>query len=325
MGLYYSGGYDWPYNGAVLRSPAHAVLAVPHDRRYTEFVTAHVRELIDLYRPSVLWNDIAWPVSGDLPELFAYYYNSVPDGVVNDRWVQAKVPRNFFVDGLMLAAGNVLQALWRFFPEDRKRLTFPPPPHCDFRTPEYAFLHTTSQHKWELARGVGHSFGANRAERREDIIGEAELIQLFVDVVSKNGNLLIGVGPRPDGTIPESQQAPLRGLGAWLAVNGEAIYGSRPWVLASTTTSDGAPVRFTLSGGAVYALVFGVPSARRIGLRSVDTSRVRRVRLVGFDEPLEWSDEDDVLTVTLPDRLPVSAVTVLDLGEGVRARVGAHE
>ena len=325
MGLYYSGGYDWPYSGRVLRSPAHAVLAVPHDQRYAEFVTAHVRELIDRYRPSVLWNDIAWPAAGDLSELMAYYYNSVPEGVVNDRWLQAKVPRNFFMDGLMLAAGNVVQALWRFLPEDRKRLTFAPPPHCDFRTPEYRALDTTSQRKWELARGVGHSFGANRAERPEDIIGEAELIQLFVDVVSKNGNLLIGVGPLPDGTIPKSQQAPLRGLGAWLAVNGEAIYGSRPWVVTSTTTTEGAPVRFTLSGEAVYALVFGVPYARRIELRAVDASRVRRVRLVGFDEPLEWSERGGELTVTLPDRLPVSAVTVLDLGEGVRARVGPSE
>jgi alpha-L-fucosidase len=172
---------------------------------------------------------------------------------------------------------------------------------------------------------VGHSFGANRAERREDIIGEAELIQMFVDVVSKNGNLLIGVGPRPDGTIPESQQTPLRGLGAWLAANGEAIYGSRPWMLGSTTTTAGAPVRFTLSGDAVYALVFGVTSARRIGLRAIDAGRVRRVRLVGYEEPLEWTDDGGVLSVTLPERLPVSAVTVLDLGEGIRARVEPPE
>ena len=86
MGLYYSGGYDWPYNNAVLRNAADALLAVPHGPAYVRYVTAHVRELIDRYQPSVLWNDIGWPMDGRLPELFAHYYNSVHDGVVNDRW-----------------------------------------------------------------------------------------------------------------------------------------------------------------------------------------------------------------------------------------------
>jgi hypothetical protein len=81
-------------------------------------------------------------------------------------------------------------------------------------------------------------------------------------------------------------------------------------------------VRFTCCDEAVYAHVFGGPTARRVGLRAVDATRVRRVRLVGHEEPLEWAAEDGALRVTLPERMPVSAVTVLDLGEGVRARVG---
>jgi alpha-L-fucosidase len=177
--------------------------------------------------------------------------------------------------------------------------------------------------KWELARGVGHSFGANRHERPEDIISETELIQLFCDVVAKNGNLLIGIGPRPDGTIPDEQQAPLRGLGAWLDDNGEAIYGSRPWVVTESTAADGTPLRFTRSGEGVYALVFGSPAARRITMPAIDGGRVRRVRLVGADAPLESSAERaGDLSVTLPERLPAAAVTVLDLGTDVRARIG---
>ena len=105
--------------------------------------------------------------------------------------------------------------------------------------------------------------------------------------MAKNGNLLIGVGPRPDGTIPEAQQAPLRGLGAWLDVNGEAIYGSRPWVVTESAAVDGTPLRFTKSGEGVYALVMGMPRARRLTMRAVDGARVRRVRLVGADAPLE--------------------------------------
>jgi alpha-L-fucosidase len=322
MGLYYSGGYDWPYNQAVLSRPADAVLAVPHGGPYVDYVTAHCRELIDRYQPSVLWNDISWPSGGNLAELFAYYYNAVEEGVVNDRWREPNIPRNAFTDALVRGVGTLVQWLWRFIPERNKRLTFSTPRHCDFRTPEYDVLHTVSERKWELARGVGHSFGANRHELPEDIITDTELIQMFCDVVSKNGNLLIGVGPRPDGTIPEEQQAPLRGLGDWLTANGEAIYGSRPWTITESVTTEGTPVRFTKSGEGVYALVLGMPATRRITMRAIEGSRVRRVRLVGSYEQLLWSVERGELTVTLPERMPLSAATALDLGPDVRARLG---
>jgi alpha-L-fucosidase len=282
-----------------------------------------VRELIDRYAPSVLWNDISWPSDPQLPQLFADYYNAVEEGVINDRWKEPGLPRNAATDALVRAVGAVVQAAWSSIPERRKHLTFAAPKHYDFRTPEYDVLRTTSAHKWELARGVGHSFGANRYERPEDIISEDELVQMFCDVVAKNGNLLLGIGPRPDGTIADEQQAPLRGLGAWLDVNGEAIYGSRPWVVTESVSGDGTPLRFTKSGEGVYALVMGMPRARRIVMREIDGSRVRRVRLVGADAPLDFAVAGDGdLSVTLPERLPMAAVTVLDLGTGVRARVG---
>ncbi len=323
MGLYYSGGYDWPYNGAVLTTAADAVLAAPHGRRYVEYVTAHWRELIDRYEPSVLWNDISWPTDPRLPELLAYYYNAVEDGVINDRWKEPDLPRNDVTDAIIRGAGAVVQALWRFIPERRKRLTFAPPKHYDFRTPEYDVLGSVTERKWELARGVGHSFGANRHEQPEELISETDLIRMFCDVVSKNGNLLIGVGPRPDGTIPELQQAPLRGLGGWLAANGEAIYGSRPWGITESVTADGTPLRFTQSGEGVYALVMGMPRSRRITMRAIDGSRVRRVRLVGEEVQLDWSVESGGdLSVILPEQMPEAAVTVLDLGAGVGARMG---
>jgi alpha-L-fucosidase len=323
MGLYYSGGYDWPYNDAVLSKPADAVLAVPHGRPYVDYVTAQCRDLIDRYQPSVLWNDISWPSGGNLAELFAYYYNAVEEGVINDRWREPNIPRNQFTDALVRGVGGLLQLLWRFIPERNKRLTFATPMHCDFRTPEYEIVHTVSDRKWELARGVGHSFGANRHERLEDIITHTDLIQMFCDVVSKNGNLLIGVGPRPDGTIPDEQQAPLRGLGAWLATNGEAIYSSRPWVITESVTTEGTPIRFTKSGEGVYALVLGMPAGRRLTMRAIEGSRMRRVRLVGSYEQLHWSVERGELVVTLPERMPLSAATALDLGPDVRARLGA--
>ena len=321
MGLYSSGGYDWPYNGATLRRASDLVLAAPAGAGYREYVTDHVRELIDLYSPSVLWNDISWPAGGDLAELFAYFYNKVPDGVINDRWREVAAPTGVLSKGLVRVGGRLLELLWPLIPARRKRLTFASPKHCDFRTPEYEMLNMVSERKWEMCRGVGRSFGANREEPPEDIISETELIQMFCDVVAKNGNLLIGVGPRPDGTVPESQQAPLRGLGEWLAANGEAIYGSRPWVVAASSLSDGTPLRFTKSGAGIYALVLGMPSGRRVTLQGIDGASVRRVRLVACDVLLDFSVlPGGGLSVTLPERLPLSAAMAVDLGAAVRAR-----
>ncbi|HTU37200.1 MAG TPA: alpha-L-fucosidase C-terminal domain-containing protein, partial [Acidimicrobiales bacterium] len=116
----------------------------------------------------------------------------------------------------------------------------------------------------------------------------------------------------------------LRRLGEWLEVNGEAIYGSRPWVITEAVSTEGTPLRFTQSGDGVYAHVMGMPSGRRLTMRSIDASRVQRVRLVGSpDVKLEWSAEGGALSVTLPELLPLSAVTVLDLGKDVRARLGS--
>jgi alpha-L-fucosidase len=312
MGLYYSGGYDWPYNGAVLRRPADALLAVPQGDAYRDYATAHLRELIDRYRPSILWNDIGWPAGGNLAELFAYYYNEVDDGLVNDRWVESTLPRNRVADALVGAAGDLVQALWRFIPESRKQLTFPGARHYDFRTPEYSQLDRISERKWEATRGVGHSFGANRNERPEDIISADELIRLLCDVVSKNGNLLIGIGPMPDGTIPPEQRAPLQGLGDWMQVHHSAIVGTRPWDVASTRARDGVAVRFTRRDRTVYALLMERPTSGGISFDGISVEAVRSIALMGVG-PVEWEGEAAALTVRLPDRLPDTPVPVLEI------------
>ncbi len=196
------------------------------------------------------------------------------------------------------------------------------PRHCDFRTLAAPDDALAASGKWELTRPLGHSSGANRNERPEDVISDTELIRTLCDVVARNGNLVVSVGPRPDGTVAEEHLTVLRSLGSWLADNGEAIYGSRPWVVTESVTAEGTRVRFTKSGEGVYALAMGMPGSRRITLRGVDGTRTRRVRLVGTRAQLAWStDPNGDLTVTLPEQLPLAAVTVLDLGPEVRARL----
>ena len=296
MGLYYSGGYDWPFNDAVLRRAADSMLAVPATQDYQDYATAHVTEIIDRYRPDVLWNDVAWPPGGDLAALFAHYYNTVPDGVINDRWIQPSGPRNAVSDSLTRAAGDLIQLLWKHIPEKDKQLTFPGAHWYDFRTPEYAVFDTIQEKKWEATRGVGHSFGANRNERPQDIVTATELVHMLVDVVSKNGNLLIGIGPDAQGRIVPEQQAPLRGLGEWMAAHGDVIRGSRPWTTPATETTEGTPVRFVRQGDEVFAILLGLPGMRTFGLRGVD----------GVDD------------ITLPERVPVEPAYVVPLGTGAR-------
>lgn len=316
MGLYYSGGYDWPYNDAVLRKAADSMLAVPTSPDYEQYATAHVRELIDRYQPSVLWNDVCWPAGGNLAELFAHFYNVVPDGVINDRWLQPTAHRGFFEDALTRAAGDVAQALWRFIPADKKQLTFPGANWYDFNTPEYSVFDEVQSKKWESTRGVGHSFGANRNERPEDIVTATELIRLLVDVVSKNGNLLIGIGPDEQGRIIEQQQEPLRGLGAWMDDNGSVIKGSRPWVTPATETSEGTPVRFLRHGDDVYAVLMGLPGARTFALRGIDARSIAEVRY--RDVAVGLGERDGLPEITLPERMPVEAAYVLNLGANAR-------
>ena len=317
MGLYYSGGYDWPYNNALLRNPADSFLAVPHTGGYVAYADAHVRELISRYQPSVLWNDICWPAGGDLPALFAEYYNTVPDGVINDRWTEPTQHRGMVSDALSRLGGLAIQRFWSYIPDRHKSLTFPANHHYDIRTPEYAQFSEVQDKKWESTRGVGHSFGANRNERPQDIVTATELVRSFADIVSKNGNLLIGIGPDERGRIPDEQVAPLRGLGAWMRVNGEAICRTRPWAIAEATTTEGTPVRFTCRGGAVNAILLDLPT-REFGLRGVDCTDVDQVRVLGLDETVDWQVDDGLLTVRLPERIPVSPAYVVTLGDGVR-------
>jgi alpha-L-fucosidase len=301
MGLYYSGGLDWTFNDRVIADVTDLFLGVPQSQEYVAYAGAHLRELTARYRPAVLWNDIGYPGAADIWQLFAEYYNAVPEGVINDRFIQAPVH-----DGQI-----DLEAVQRAMVGGM----LPQPAHFDFRTPEYAVYPDIKPEKWEACRGLGFSFGYNRNETAADMLSPAELIRSFVDVVSKNGNLLINVGPTGDGTIPPEQAERLLALGAWLAVNGEAIYGTRPWERAEGRASDGTPLRFTRGADALYAVLLDTPRRARITIEGLRAPSGARVTLLGHEAPLAAVQEDGGLTVELPELLEAPA-HALRIGSG---------
>ncbi|MEZ4831167.1 MAG: alpha-L-fucosidase [Caldilineaceae bacterium] len=276
MGLYYSGGLDWTFNPHVIQDIADIPAGVPQTPEYVDYANAHWRELIERYQTAILWNDIAYPAGTNLNQLFADFYNTIPHGVVNNRFTQR----------FSLAEGNITS--------DN---------HCDFDTPEYASFAEIRDKKWESCRGVGASFGYNRQEGPDQYIQEDDLIRSFVDIVSKNGNLLLNVGPMADGTIPDLQRERLRALGDWLAVNGEGIFGSRPWARAEGAAhSDGQSVgvRYTQKDGKIYAFLMDAPSHAEIVIDDFPIRDAAQIHLLGSPDPLKFSAVEGGVLVNLP-------------------------
>ena len=306
LGLYYSGGLDWTWNGRVIRTAGDLPAALPQEDDYAAYVDGHWRELIDRYRPAVLWNDIAHPPTANLRALLADYYNQVPEGVVNDRFLQwpggARLARladrpltrrlvSFLVARMIAWGGAPRAAALRRRSE-----------HLDFVTPEYRHWPGATGVKWECVRAIGSSFGYNRAESAETMLSVAELVRLLVQVVSLDGNLLLGVGPAADGTIPEPQRERLLGLGRWLAVNGEAVLDARPWTQPAGRTAEGLPVRFTVRENNLYAILLEHPPERHVTL-DVDCPMMSAY-LVGDPMMLAWEAGARGIRVTLPKDLP---------------------
>lgn len=158
-----------------------------------------------------------------------------------------------------------------------------------------------------------------------------QVVRNFVDVVSKNGTFLLSIPLRGDGTIDERERAFLKGLAAWNRINGEAIFGSRPWSVYGEgpteiprgRAADGLipftqeDIRFTTNHGALYVFVLKLPETavrvKSLGTASPSGVKVTSVDLVGASEPVTWRQEAEALVIEKPEHFPCDDVIVYKL------------
>lgn len=187
FGVYYSGGLDWhvrPFQPIGTTDDWSFEGLRPVDEEYAEYAAGHVRDLMDRYSPDVLWNDIEWPDAGKnfseigIGKIFEEFYERNPEGVVNDRWQV---------------------------------------PHQDYLTSEYQhMLDKEDAAEWENTRGVGLSFAYNAEEGSEHALSGPEAIKHLIDAATRGGRLLLGVGPKADGTLPQWQIDIVKSVGEWM-------------------------------------------------------------------------------------------------------------
>ncbi len=262
------------------------------DALYLDDWLARCYELVDKYHPQVVWFDgwINQAVYAPYIQKFAsYYYNRGEEWGIG---VAINYKEEAFAEGtavLDIERGQLKGIRPMLWQNDT----------------------SISKNSWGYVEKQDYKTAG-------DIIGD------LVDVVSKNGCLLLNIGPRSDGTIPEAEQEVLLQIGDWLRTNGEAIYGTRPWRTYGEGPTEvpegyftdtkraaftGQDIRFTTRDRALYAIALAWPG-RELCIRSLASgaglpaNSIVQVRCLGTPGTLPWSQDEHGLTVGMPAQPP---------------------
>ncbi len=240
---------------------------IPEDEYVDKHLTPQLKELVNNYKPSLIFADGGeWDGSEDYwktKEFLAWLYNESPvkeEVVVNDRFAK-DMPGN----------------------------------HGDYYSSEYKDADLDLQHPWEESRGIGGSYGFNRAENLEDYSTSEELVLELIDIVSRGGNLLLNVGPTADGRIPVIMQQRLNDIGDWLKINGEAIYGTKPWYFEQ----DEENLKFSKKENILYVFVSG-EFGSTIEIIMEEKREIKQISMLGLEMKVNWSKMENKLSIDIP-------------------------
>ena len=267
----------------------HDIYAAPPSKSHCEDWLARNCELVDKYRPKVVWFDWWIHNAGFKPYLkkfAAYYYNRAA------AWGE-EVAINYKYRAFPPGAG--------IFDVERGQLAGIRPLFWQTDT-------STARNSW--------CYTENNTFKSPE-----ELTRDLVDIVSKNGCLLLNVGPKPDGTITDEDKGILLSIGKWLAVNGEAVYGATHWErfgegptnIAEGGFTDGAALeyteqdfRFTYRGGVIYAFAMKYPEDGRFtvksfgrGMREAGDFHVREAKVLGYGYAVSYSRDESGMHFTV--------------------------
>lgn len=251
-------------------------------------------ELTEKYQPQLFWFDwwIEQPALEPFRKSFAsYYYNK----------------------GLEWNKGVVINYKHTSFPEKAAQLDIERGKLTDIRALSWQTDDAIGYKSWGFIEG-------------EEFKTSKYLVNNLVDIISKNGNLLLNIGPRPDGTIPQEVQETLLSVGKWLVVNGEAVYGSRPWKVfgegptqvAGGSFSDNKDkpftaddIRFTVKGNTLYAISLDNATSK-LSIRSLPlkNGKISSVEMIGSDQKVNWKQDDKQLSIEASTRYPFKEAVV---------------
>lgn len=267
---------------------------IPLDQYVDKHLLPQLRELVEKYSPALIFADGGeWDFGEDFwktKEFLAWLYNEAPNReevVVNDRWCKGM-----------------------------------PGKHGDYFSSEYQDTDAVEEdHPWEESRGVGGSYGFNRAENLSDYRTSEELVMELVDVVGRGGNLLLNVGPTADGRIPVIMQQRLADIGGWLKVNGEAIYETGEFITGGRAGTGEGPVFFTQKGRDLYVIHHGWPEDPLV-LKDLPIRKPSTIAMLGLEKTVKWKMTGNSLEIKVPEitlaETPCRYAYVFKLSDAVR-------